>query len=123
MERKGQMANLSGTIRTLEEQRDELLGQVDAINRAIAALRGTDRTGRSRQAARVERPPAPAPKPMARKRHFALSEEHKRKLVEGRKRAKEARAAVSHASDTSAAAIAGWKGDEAPRLVKREAEG
>ena len=116
------MADLTDTIKLLERQRDELLDQVNAIIRAIAALKGTDGSAR-----RVEMPyagqavlTAPrAPEKARKKRHFVLSEEHKKKLLEGQRRARETRAAAT-ANDTGAAPPAGWAGDGAPRLVKRE---
>ena len=113
------MADLSTTIRMLEQQRDELLDQVNALIRAIAALKGTDRGARSAAV-----PPEPAPRqpsrPPARakkKRQFVLTEEHKRKLLEGQRRSRERRNAT--APGTAAAASAPeWSA--APRLVKPE---
>lgn len=115
------MADFSATIRTLQQQRHELLEQVAAIDRAIAALSGTDkpyRTAAPVRPATVEPPPRRSP---ARKRTFVLTEEHKRKLVEGRKKAREARGA-SVAPVEAMPVIAGWSGDGPPRLVKPEVE-
>jgi hypothetical protein len=111
------MADLSATIRLLEQQRDELLDQVNAIVRAIAALKGTD--GSVRRA--VTAPGAAAvPRTSDRsrprkKRQFTLTEEHKQKLLEGQQRAREAReraAAGGQVSDSGRVA------DATPRLVK-----
>ncbi len=120
----GIMADFSATISTLQQQRRELLDQVAAIDRAIAALSGTDRPYRS--AARMEAPAAP-PEGRARrakKRTFVLSEEHKRKLIEGQQRAREKRLVAEHAeaADAPGPATAAWTGSGAPRLVKPPVE-
>jgi hypothetical protein len=124
------MADFTAAIRTLERQRDELLAQrddlfrqLDAINRAISALTGSDKGVRVGPVPRVEAAsPAPPPKPIRKKRQFTLSEEHKRKLLEGQRRAREARGAATQASDAGAPIIAAWHGDGPPRLVKRDGE-
>jgi hypothetical protein len=111
------------TIRTLEQQRSELLDQVAAIDRAIAALTGADKPGRRPAAPppRLETPvPATPAAPARKKRQFRLSEEHKQKLLEGQRRARESRNLVAAASDEGAPVIAGWKGDGPARLVKKE---
>jgi hypothetical protein len=114
----GTMADFSETIRTLEQQRRELLEQVAAIDRAIAALSGADKPYPRPGVAPV-RTPAQAPaKRAVKKRRFALSDEHKRKLFEGRKRAREARATRAEASDAGVPVVGGWSGDGPPRLVK-----
>ncbi|HYT76867.1 MAG TPA: hypothetical protein VEL79_19080 [Vicinamibacterales bacterium] len=112
------MADLTDTIKFLERQRDELLDQVNAIIRAIAALKGTDGSVRrtpSPYAPPVDRP-APSQRTNGRKRRqFVLSEEHKQKLLEGQRRAREARltAGPSAVPDSTAH-------DAAPRLVRRD---
>jgi hypothetical protein len=113
------MADFTTTIRKLQEQRRALVDQVAAIDRAIAALSGIDKgTGGA---------PAPAPrhrqaKPKARKRHFVMSEEHKQKLLEGQRRAREARAAAAP-REPAAPANPPASVDLQPRLVRRPAEG
>jgi hypothetical protein len=116
------MADLAGAIRMLEEHRIQLVEQLDAINRAIAALKGTDRAGARAKPLTVAAPATPAAGrvPTRRRRHITLSEEHKRKLVEGRRRAREARAVLATASDSEVPSNAGWKGDGPPRLIKNE---
>jgi hypothetical protein len=116
------MTDFSATIRTLEQQRRDLLEQVAAIDRAIAALNGSDKPHRKLPVVAAGEPVAAPRRPTAKKRRFALSEEHKRKLVEGRRRAREARLAPVPASDAGAAAAGGWTGDGLPRLVKRDPE-
>jgi hypothetical protein len=83
------MADFGSTIRTLQEQRQQLLNQVAAIDRAIAALQGVDRPHRAQPAAMpvAAAPPAPAARPRKRR---VLSEEHKQKMIEGRRRSREA---------------------------------
>jgi hypothetical protein len=115
------MADFSATIKTLQQQRHELLDQVAAIDRAIAALNGADKPNRTPGLTDKPTPArAAAPsRPAGRKRRgFTLSEEHKRKLVEGRKRAREARTAPQVAVEEPVPAIAGWTGEGSPRLVK-----
>ena len=117
------MADLADTIKLLERQRDELLDQVNAIIRAIAALKGTDGSQRRVEAAHVGQTVPIAPRPAAKarkKRHFILSEEHKQKLLEGQHRARQARLAAATARDTGTPVAAGQASDGAPRLVKRE---
>jgi hypothetical protein len=115
------MADLNTTIRMLEQQKDELLEQVNALIRAIAALKGTDRGARLPPPAAEPRVPASAraaarPK---RKRHFVLSEEHKQKLLEGQRRSRERRQGAP-ANGAAPAAAAEWSASSAPRLVKPE---
>ncbi|MEX1128055.1 MAG: hypothetical protein WD227_06205 [Vicinamibacterales bacterium] len=116
------MADFSATIRTLEQQRKELLDQVAAIDRAIAALNGSDKPYRKPSPVTIVEPAVAMRRPAVKKRRFALSEEHKRKLVEGRKRAREARLVPAPAAEATAAPVAAWTGDGLPRLVKRDAE-
>lgn len=123
------MADFSETIKTLEQQRQQMLDQVAAIDRAIAALRGIDRPGRAMSAATTAAataaPAAAAPAARAaakpkRKRQFKLSEEHKRKLLEGQRRAREARLAGNgRANNNAPAAVPSAPASEPlPRLVK-----
>jgi hypothetical protein len=103
------MADFSSTIRTLEEQRQQLLDQVAAIDRAIAALKAVDRPHRN-QPGTTAQPAAPARPRKPR----TLSEEHKRKMVEGRRRSREAaRAGAADAPGTGNGSVLG-----PPRLVK-----
>jgi hypothetical protein len=122
------MTDLTVAIRTLERKRDELLAQRDglfrqleAVNKAIDALTSVEKDNRGAVHPRLE-PPPPAQKAVRRKRRFTLSEEHKRKLLEGQQRAREARAAATaQPPDVTAPLIAAWRGDVPPRLVKPEA--
>ena len=109
--------HLNDAIKLLLEHRKGLVEQLGAIDTAIAALGGPERQPRPV----VTPPPAPAG-PRRRKRVFALTEEHKRKLVEGRKRARQAREAKQTASQESAPLISAWKADGPPRLVRPESE-
>jgi hypothetical protein len=83
------MADFSATIRTLHAQRQELLDQVAAIDRAVAALSGAGKPSRSVGAA-VPVAAAPAVTPARPRKRRVLSEDHKRKMVEGRRRSREA---------------------------------
>jgi len=112
------MADLNATIRLLEQQRDELLDQVNAIIRAIAALKGTDGSTR-RPIALADSPAAATPRAakVRRKRQFTLTEEHKQKLLAGQRRAREARERATQAP-AEPLKPAAWSGHGAPRLTK-----
>jgi hypothetical protein len=114
------MANLIAAVRLLEEHRNDLVNQLDAVETAIAALKGAERTEGRLTSPSVPTLAAPA-KSRRPKRHFVLTDEHKQKLVEGRRRAREARAGADSASDASAPLVAHWSADGPPRLVKPEA--
>jgi hypothetical protein len=103
------MADFKDTIRILEEQRRELLEQAAAIDRAIGALKGLDRVGVGRSVAPAA-PPPQGPRAVASSPRRRLSQEHKRKIAEGRRRALAARTAAPEAPATPA--TADWGSEE-----------
>lgn len=112
------MADFTATLKTLEQQRRQLLEEVAAIDRAMAALKGADRPGRWLPEEGTQPRTAPPASRVRKKRAFTLSEEHKRKLLEGQRRAREKRRGA--ASD-SGSALTGSNETGLPRLVKRDA--
>ena len=121
------MARLKQIVRMLEAQRRELLDQLDAIDRAIAALgiAGTA-DAEARQASSVvpAEDTAGTVLPRQVKARRILTDAHKQALVAGRRRAREAHdvakgLAREMPGDSFVPAI-GTRGDrQPPRLVKR----
>jgi hypothetical protein len=117
------MIDLGRTIRMLEVKREELVSQLQAIDKAIAALHGTDAvvSASREQSNVVETPPVIVIKVIKPKR--ALSESHKQALIDGRRRAHQARqAATSRIESDSGESlpVLAKATDMTPRLVKRE---
>ena len=111
----------------LEEQRRELLGQLDAVDRALAALNGAEKAAPETAPARPDaaaEPEAAAVVPNRVKSRRVLSDAHRQALVVGRRKAREARDAAKGLArelppDSFVPAI-GTRGDsQPPRLVKR----
>ena len=111
----------------LEEQRRELLDQLAAVDRAIAALGGggTETATGHPDAAQV--PPediAGVVRPRQVKARRVLSDSHKQALIAGKRRAREARDVATGLArempdDAFVPAIGTRKGDrQPPRLVK-----
>ena len=121
------MARLKQIVHMLEAQRRELLDQLDAIDRAIAALgiAGTA-DAEARQASSVvpAEDTAGTVLPRQVKARRILTDAHKQALVAGRRRAREAHdvakgRAREMPGDSFVPAI-GTRGDrQPPRLVKR----
>ena len=113
----------------LGERRRELLDQLDAIDKAIAALNGTGgavaKTPSVEPDAPVESPASEViPKRVASRRR--LSDSHKHALVTGRRKAREAKdiaegVAREKPGDSFVPAIR-LPGDQPPRLVKPRGE-
>lgn len=124
------MVKLNRIKNMLEEQRRELLDQLDAIDTAIAAL---DRTGTPDASAVDERPAEPdvstehsetAVLPVRVKSRRVMSDSQKHAVTVGKRRAREAKDAAKGLArempgDSFVPAI-GKRGDrQPPRLVKR----
>ena len=121
------MATLKQIVRMLEAQRRELLDQLDAIDRAIAALdtAGTD-PAEARQASSVvpAEDTAGTVLPRQVKARRVLTDAHKQALVAGRRRAREAhdvaKGLAREMPDDSFVPAIGIRGErQPPRLVKR----
>ena len=120
------MATLEQIVRMLEEQRRELLDQLDGINRAIAALGGTAIEAaepRSAGSSVSVEDIAGTVQPRHVKARRVLTDAHKQALVAGKRRAREAHdvakgIAREMPGDAFVPAI-GTRGDrQPPRLVK-----
>jgi hypothetical protein len=121
------LATLKQIVRMLEAQRRALLEQLDAIDRAIAALGST---GPEAVDARPAAPDVPAEHtagtvlPTQVKARRVLSDSHKQALVTGRRKAHEAKNVASGLArempDDGFVPAIGRRGDrQPPRLVKR----
>ena len=112
------MIRLDRIRRDLEEQRRELLGQLAAVDAAIAALAGAEPAVVVDEAATGEILPTRV------KAKRVLSDAHKQALVVSKRRAREVQEAAKGLArekhDDSFVPAIGKRGDrQAPRLVKR----
>src|SRR5262249_45138480 len=113
------------TVRVLQAQREELLEQLQAIDEAIAALRGAlhGDVEPVKPLPAADTPAADAvPRKIKPKR--VLSDEHKHALTTGRRKAREARDAAAglaggRRDESFVGALAPRPVNEPPRLVKR----
>lgn len=122
------MVNLSDAVRLLRAQRKELSDQLDAVNRALAALGEPCRVPRTGSAGN---PLAAAGEtvtevlPTRLKPPRKLSDEHRHALKEGRRKARHSiEVAAGHAREMSdprpGLALASSVDDRRPRLVKQK---
>jgi hypothetical protein len=116
------MVDLERSIQLLLATRGGLLDRIDAIDRAVAVLRGeaTLPTASQAKPSAVSLPAVVVLKVRPRR---VLSDDHKHKLAEGRRKAREAQGVVSgdvreSLGDTFVPALAVTI-DGTPRLVKR----
>jgi len=119
------MVHLERSIQLLLATRGDLLDQIDAIDRAVAALRGDTTLPTAIQEERSGVAAVSAAEVVVQKvrPRRVLTDEHKQKLADGRRRARDAKGVVSgevreSVSDTFVPALAAPV-DETPRLVKR----
>ena len=123
------MVTLNPILRALEAQRRELLNQLDAVDRAIAALNSI---GTAVETTPPDGPDVPAgrtaravhPRRVASRR--VLKEAHLQALIAGGRKARQARDAAKGLArdvpDDSFVPAIGTRGDrQLPRLVKRPA--
>lgn len=123
------MVNLRNTVVILQAQRRELVEQLDAVDRAIAALNsaaGGAETKKGKTAEAMEQAPGD---PVARtvKPKRVMSDAHKQAIIAGRRKRRDAKeVAAGRAREMPeegfVPAIAAGGGSEAPRLVKRQRE-
>jgi hypothetical protein len=112
------MVDLERCVNALLLERQDLVNKIDAVDRALAAIRNTALS--SATAAGVPEPARRIPEVTRVRAKRVLSEAHKRALVEGRRKAKVAReAAVGRALDSLESPAIAAPIDGAPRLVKR----
>jgi hypothetical protein len=123
------MVNLRSTVAILQAQRRELIEQLDAVDRAIAALTSAadaTETDEGKTAKAVNEAPGDL---VARtvKPKRVLSEAHKQAIIAGRRKGRAAKeVAAGRAREMPeegfVPAIAAGTGSDAPRLVKRQQE-
>ena len=122
------MVNVDSAIKMLQDKRQEFLDQLDSIDRAITLLNGTTVASSTQEQKRQARHTAPVETPSevlptVVKPQRILRDEHKHKLIEGRRRAREAKdvargVARQPLSDEFVPALA-QSSDQLPRLVKQ----
>ncbi len=123
------MINLDEAVSLLRAKREELLRELDAVDKALAALNGVT-VAATAPTARVESPPAateeaaPAVTLTKLKPARTLSDEHKHALKDGRRKARHAKnAAAGFARELSdplgGLGPASSIDSRQPRLVKR----
>ena len=121
------MAKLNQIVSLLQEQRRELLDELSAVDRAIAALAGTGTETAKAPPGALDVPAETDPSTVLARRvtpRRVLSDAHRQALVVGKRKAREAKEAAKGLArempaDSFVPAI-GRRGDQhAPRLVKR----
>ena len=118
------MIDLNDAVILLQAKRKELADQLDAVDKALAALRSVGGAGSAPgadPAASLERAPSVV-LPTKLKPPRTLSDEHKRALSEGRRKAhhsKAAAAGLAREPIDQAPALASTGDGRQPRLVKR----
>jgi len=121
------MVNLSDAVRLLRAQRNELSDQLDAVDKALAALgelRGVPRTGSEENSQEAAEETVTQILPTRLKPPRKLSDEHRHALREGRRKAHHSKEVVAgRAREMSdprpGLASASSSDDRHPRLVKQ----
>ena len=122
------MVNFSDAVRLLRAQRKELSDQLDAVDRALAALgepRDVPRTGSAGNPLAAAGETVTEVLPTRLKPPRKLSDEHRHALKEGRRKARHSiEVAAGHAREMSdprpGLALASSGDDRRPRLVKQK---
>ena len=118
------MIDLNDAVTLLQAKRKELADQLDAVDKALAALSSVDGAG----PAAVAKPATPAETtpsvvlPTKLKPRRTLTDEHKHALSEGRRKAHHSKAAakgLAREPIEQAPALASTGDGRQPRLVKR----
>ncbi len=130
------MNNVSRALKELHRQRELTLDALSRIDQAIAALSGLEalapqprhRAKRmiSDEVVVMVPKPAPHPSPVAvatpekrgRSSGFKLSEDHRQRLLEGRRKARDKKEDRREPIEPGSAAVEQWKAEGPPRLVK-----
>jgi hypothetical protein len=120
------MIDLNDAVTLLQAKRKELADQLDAVDKALAALRGVDVPGPAAPVAKLATPPAETTPsvvlPTKLKPRRTLTDEHKHALSEGRRKAHHSKAAakgLAREPIEQAPALASTGDGRQPRLVKR----
>jgi hypothetical protein len=119
--------DLDTSAKTLQAKREELLDQLDAIDKALAILTSKGATvadtGERQTAAAADKATSPVV-PTRVKPQRVLSDEHRHASIEGRRKARHARDAAAGRAremlDPSPRIPPASKATGLPRLVKRE---
>lgn len=124
------MIDLNDAVSLLHAKRKELSDQLDAVDKALAALSGVAVAPATRSAATPHQPDVTADTvvPSRIKPRRTLSDEHKHALIEGRRKARHSKeAAAGRARElpepSQRLAPASGAGGLPPRLVKRTRSG
>jgi hypothetical protein len=121
------MVNLRSTVVILQAQRRELVEQLDAVDKAIAALTSAadgTQTDKGKTAVAVKEAPGDLVARAVKPRRV-MSEAHKQAIVAGRRKGRAAKeVAAGRAREMPeegfVPSIAAGSGSDAPRLVKRQ---
>jgi hypothetical protein len=119
------MIDLNDAVRLLQAKRNELAAQLDAVDKALAALSVVPATAGPDESSRVAPEPTSSPVvPTRVKPARTLSDEHKHALKEGRRRARHSKAAAAGLAREAMEPVSGLAPTSAadgaqPRLVKR----
>ena len=119
------MIDLNDAVTLLQAKRKELADQLDAVDKALAALRSVDGAGSAAPVAKPATPAETTPSvvlPTKLKPRRTLSDEHKHALSEGRRKAHHSKAAakgLAREPIDQAPALAPTGDGRQPRLVKR----
>lgn len=119
------MGDLKGIVSALQATRRELAKQLEAIDKAIAAL-ASGRSTEAAEATDLAQSEARGPLvPTRLKPKRVLGEAHKEALAKGRRKAREARDAAAGRArempdESFVPALAPGGGSQPPRLIKRQ---
>jgi hypothetical protein len=120
------MVNLSDAVRLLRAQRKELSDQLDAVDKALAALgepRGVPRTGSEGNPQGAAGETMTGVLPTILKPPRKLSDEHRHALKEGRRKARNSKDVAAgrarEMSDPRPGLASASSDDRRPRLVKQ----
>ncbi len=123
------MTRLNEILTLLQDQRRDLLDQLDATDRAIAALGAVEATGSNAPPAEPDSVPADtaSPEPARLKPKRVLTDSHRQALLAGRRKARHSHDVAKGVSreqpdDAFVPAIGTRKDSHSPRLVKRPAK-
>jgi hypothetical protein len=121
------MVDLDRTVRRLHAEREELLDQLDTVDRALAALAGAGITLANTQELNTKEEAEEATSPVVPTRvkpPRVLSDEHRQALIEGLRKARHSKDAAAGRAremlDPSPGLALASTATQLPRLVKRQ---
>jgi hypothetical protein len=124
------VVDLNDTASLLRAKREALLDQLDAVDRALAAVTAAGIIVANAKELHTATPGAEASSPVVPTRvkpRRVLSDEHRHALTEGRRKARHARDAAAgrarEAPDPAPGLAPGSTATDLPRLVKRQTPG